>query len=177
MPQENDLYINLKKYSFMISSLIFLGFLVSSQGIHIDEDKIKAIREWPTLKSAMEVRSFHNLATFYQRFIQNFSSLVTTITDDLKRKGPFLWSKIIGEDFALIKDKLINAPILTFFDFDKVFELECDAYGAGIGAMLSQEKRPIAFLSKKLNEVRQKWSTFEQELFAVYSSLKIWEST
>jgi len=113
----------------MTSSLIFLGFLVSFQEIHVDEDKVKAIWEWPTPKSATEVKSFHDLATFYWRFIRNFSSLVTPITDYLKRKGPFLWTEAVGEAFALIKDKLTNASILAFPDFEKVFELKCDACG------------------------------------------------
>ena len=130
--QDKQLYINLKKCSFITSSLIFLGFVVSSQGIHVDEDKIKAIREWSTFKSVTEVRSFHSLATFYQRFIRNFSSLVALITDCLKQEGIFLQTEVVDEAFALIKDKLTNAPYLFFPDFEKEFELECDACGVDI---------------------------------------------
>jgi len=90
----------------------------------------------------------------------------------LKRKGPFPWTKAVDEDLALINDKLTNALILAFPGFENVFELECNACGVGIGMILSQEKRPIAFLSEKLNEARQMRFTYEQELYAVYHSLK-----
>ena len=68
--QTNELYINVKKCSFMTMNLIFLGFVVSSQGIYVDEEKIRAIGDWPIPKSATEVRSFHDLAVFYWRFIE-----------------------------------------------------------------------------------------------------------
>jgi len=67
--QANEFYINLKKYSFMTTCLIFLGFVVSSQGIHVDEEKIRAIQDWPVPKSATEMRSSHGLATLYRPFI------------------------------------------------------------------------------------------------------------
>ena len=77
--RKERLFANLKKYSFCISKLIFLGFVVSVQGIKVDEEKIKAIKEWPTPKSVGEVHSFHGLASFYRRFVRDFSTITTPL--------------------------------------------------------------------------------------------------
>ena len=158
--QANELYINQKKCNFMATSLIFLGFLVSSKGIHVIEEKVRAIRDWPAPMSATKVRSFPGLATFYRYFICNFNSLVVPVTDCLKNKSVFIWTVEAGRAFELIKEKLTNAHILAFSNFDKVIELECDACEVGIRAVLLQEMRPIVFLSEKLNEAWKKWSTY-----------------
>jgi hypothetical protein len=84
----NNLFINLKKCSFMMDRLLFLGFIVSSDGIRVDEEKVRAIQEWPTPGTMGEVRSFHGLTTFYRKFVQNFSSIVALITKCMK-KGKF----------------------------------------------------------------------------------------
>jgi len=108
---------------------------------------VRAIRDWPSPKSATEVRSFHGLATIYRLFIRNFRSLVAPMTDCLKKKGSFVWTDEAGRASELIKEKLINAPILAFSNFDKAFELDCDACGVGIRAVLSKEKRHVTFFS------------------------------
>jgi hypothetical protein len=146
--RKEKLYANLKKCSFCIDKVVFLGYVISAKGIEVDEEKLKAIKEWPTPKSITKVRSFHGLASFYWRFVKNFSTLAAPLTEIVKKSVGFKWGSEQDRAFIEIKERLCGAPLLVLSNFSKTFEIEYDVSGIGIGTILMQEKWPIAYFSE-----------------------------
>lgn len=112
----------------------------------MDPSKVEAIKSWQVPSSMHDVRSFHRLAFFYRRFIRNFSSIAAPMTEVLKGTK-FVETSQAQRSFEELKDKLTQAPVLTLPCFDEVFEVECDASGVRIGAVLIQEGKPLAYFS------------------------------
>jgi len=137
------LYVNFKKCTFCMKKVVFLGYVVSTKGIEVDEEKVKAIKEWPTLKSITEVRSFHGLVSFYRRFVKNFSTIAAPLTELIKKNVGFHWWSDQANTFATLKERLCSTPVLVLPDFKKTFKIECDASGIGIGVVLMQDRRPV----------------------------------
>ena len=125
----------------------------------MDPEKVKAISDWPSPK----VRSFHGLASFYRKFIRNFSGICSPILETVKKeKQPFKWTVAIEKGFKLLKEKINEKLVLALPDFSKLFFVRCDASGHAIGGVLIQDDKLVAYFSDKLNEAKHKYSTYDK---------------
>ncbi|WVZ97639.1 hypothetical protein U9M48_043156 [Paspalum notatum var. saurae] len=138
----------------------FLGYVVTPQGIEVDSNKIDAIRDWPTPTTVTQIRSFLGLAGFYRRFVRDFSSIAAPLHELTKKGVPVARGDSQAVAFNTLKDKLTHAPLLQLPDFNKVFELECDASGIGLGAVFGASL---------------KYSTYDKELYALVRTLQTWQ--
>nr|GEU53209.1 hypothetical protein [Tanacetum cinerariifolium] len=164
--KDQKLFANHGKCHFLITEIVFLGYLISGDGIQMDKTKVHAITSSPPPKTLHDVRSFHGLDSFYRGFIRNFSTIVAPITECLKGSS-FVWTDEAQQAFDDLKIRVTSALVLALPNFHEVFQVECDASGLANGGVLSQGKRPIAFFSEKLNETRRKYSTYDKEFYAI----------
>jgi hypothetical protein len=149
--------------------------VISSKELKMDPKKVKAIREWSSPRSIFEVRSFHGLASFYWKFIRNFSGICTSMLDtEKKRHMYFKWTEEDEKVFKILKENIIEQLILVFPYFRKTFQVRCDASGVAIGEVLIIYNRHVAYFSEKLNETNIKYSTYDKQFYAIIQALKKW---
>jgi hypothetical protein len=122
-----------------------MGYVVFKHGVGVDHSKITDIQDWPTPMNISQVQSFHVLAGFYRRFVKDFSSIATPLNELTKKGVPFVWGAVQDHAFDELKHLLTSGYLLALLNFSKQFEVECEASGIGIGGVLMQEGRPIAF--------------------------------
>jgi hypothetical protein len=169
------LFANLEKCTFCTDRVAFLGYVVTPQGIEVDEAKIEAIKSWPTPTTLTQLQSFLGLVGFYRRFMRDFSSIAAPLNDLMKKGVLFHWGAAQGQAFHTLIDKLTHAPLLQLSDFGKTFELKCDASGIGIGGILLQEGKPVTYFSENLSKPSLNYSTYDKELYTLVCILETWQ--
>ncbi|GKC80623.1 putative reverse transcriptase domain-containing protein [Tanacetum coccineum] len=152
----------------------FLRHVINGNRIHIDLSKIKAVKNLKSPRNPTEVRSFLGLAGYYRRFIDNFSKIAKSLTILTQKCKTFDWGEEQELAFQTLKDKLCNAPVLALLDGPKDFVVYCDASGIGLGCVLMQRGKVIAYASRQLKIHEKNYTTHDLELGAVVFALKIW---
>ncbi|KAL4588404.1 hypothetical protein LXL04_001290 [Taraxacum kok-saghyz] len=169
----HELVVNQKKSYFGIGSVEYLGHIIDKHGVSMDPAKIQSITDWPVPANVKGVRGFLGLTGYYRKFIQGYGKLAQPLTELTKRDN-FGWGPKAQEAFAKLKHCMTTAPVLALPDFTKPFEIECDASGKGLGAVLMQGRRPIAYYSKALSERTLSKSAYEKEIMALALSIQHW---
>ena len=172
--RENQLFAKLSKCDFWLKEVNFLGHVVSKAGVAVDPSKVRAVTDWPQPKSVTDIRSFLGLAGYYRKFIKDFSLVASPMTK-LTRKGvKFEWSNKCEESFQSLKKSLTTAPVLTIPNGNEGFVVFSDASLVGLGCVLMQDGKVVAYASRQLKIHEQNYATHDLELAAVVFALKIW---
>jgi RNase H-like domain found in reverse transcriptase/Reverse transcriptase (RNA-dependent DNA polymerase)/Integrase zinc binding domain len=171
---DNNLHAKLTKCTFATTSIDYLGHIISPEGVSTDLSKIQAMVNWPTPTSVKALRGFLGLTGYYRKFIKKYGLISKSLTELLK-KDSFKWSTTAQQAFDTLKAAMTNAPVLTLPDFTQLFTIETDASQFGIGAVLMQHRKPIAYLSKKLGIKNQGLFTYEKFLLALITAVTKWK--
>ncbi|XP_015953413.1 uncharacterized protein LOC107477848 [Arachis duranensis] len=168
--QRECLFAKLSKCLFGMAEIDYLGHTISGNGVHMEQAKVKAVSEWQQPQNLKQLREFLGLTGYYCRFIKGYATLAAPLTDLLK-KDAFLWSTQASAAFQRLKDAITSQPVLALPNFELPFELETDASGIGIGAILKQGKHRIAYFSKKLSATMQQQSAYVREFYAIIEAV------
>ncbi|GJY36212.1 transposon ty3-G gag-pol polyprotein [Tanacetum coccineum] len=171
--EANQLFAKASKCCFGVTQVNYLGHVISSDGVAVESDKIQTVLSWPTPTNAKGVRGFLGLAGYYRKFIKGFGGIAAPL-HRLVGKAPFQWDESANQAFEDLKKALTTAPTLGLPNWSLPFTLECDASGVGIGAVLTQNGRPLAYFSAPLKGSMLSWSTYEKEMLAVVKAVRKW---
>jgi hypothetical protein len=172
--REHHLYAKFSKCEFGKTSMEFLGHVLSAEGVAVDPSKVAAVQKWQSPKYVFQVRSFIGLAGYYHRFIESFSKIAKPMTELLKKHKKFVWTEDCEKSFQELKKRLTTSPVLTLPDTSKPFEIYCDASSTGLGCVLMQDRKVVAYSSRQLRPNELNYPTHDLELVAVVHALNIW---
>jgi hypothetical protein len=169
----NSFVANQSKCKFGCMEIDYLGHIISGQGVAVDPEKVQCMMAWPKPKNVKGVRGFLGLTGYYRKFIKDYGKVAKPLTE-LTKKYNFAWGPEADRAFLQLKQIMSTPPVLVLPNFDLPFEVECDAAGRGIGAVLMQKRQPIAYFSKALSDGNLTKSVYEKELMALVLSIQHW---
>lgn len=167
-----SLVANKKKCFFGQKTVEYLGHVISHDGVSMDPSKVSSVLQWPRPKTVKGVRGFLGLTSYYRKFIKDYGKEARPLTE--LTKDELQWSDKVKAAFDLLKEKMTIALVLALPDFTKEFVIESDASGLGLGAILIQGGRPVAYFNKALGDRNLAKSAYEKELMTVALAIQHW---
>lgn len=177
--RDAGLQVNIKKSEFHVAETKFLGYIIGAEGIRVDPEKVRVVRDWNAPTSVKGVQSFLGFCNFYRKFMRNYSRITKPISNLTKQGVPYVWSEQCEEAFLRLKEVLTSSPLLKHFDYDLPTKVETDASDGVCAGVLSQLHddgvwHPVAFYSKTMMPAELNYGIPDKELLAVVLALKTW---
>ena len=172
--RERQLYAKLSMCQFWLDMVTFLGHVISVEGVSVDPQKIEAVVNWKPPKNVSEVRSFLGLAGYYRKSVEGFSKIAAPLTKLIRKDVKYDSVDACQQSFEELKGRLTLAPVLAFPNGRDGFVVYSDASRQGLGCVLMQNDRVIAYASRQLKKHEENYLTHDLELAAVVFALKIW---
>jgi hypothetical protein len=177
--QEEGYYAHPDKCEFFQREISFLGHMVSEKGVAVQLHKVKSVMEWPQPRTRKDVRAFLGLTGYYRKFIPHFSEIAAPLTDLTKQDVAFRWTDAEQKAFDTLKLRLTMADVLAHPNPDRPFIVTTDASGFAISGVLSQDqpdgtRRPVAYMSRKMNPAERRYATHDKELLAIVRAVEHW---
>ena len=179
--KEQSLFCNFIKCEFALSSIKFLGHIVSGTSLKPDPEKLTVVQNWKTPTSVTEVRQFLGFTIYFRRFIDHYSFIARPLEELTGKYARFSWSKQCHDAFAHLKESLISAPVLRLPDVERKFRLITDACDSAVAGVLLQqdddkEWHPVAYTSRRLRPEERNYHANERETLAVLHALRVWRT-
>jgi hypothetical protein len=170
---KHHLFLKQSKCAFGASEVEYLGHIVGKDGVRVDPKKIEAMQDWTHLKTIKRLCVFMGLMGYYRKFVWNYGKIAAPLTSLLKINA-FTWTSTMDHAFQSLQDAMCSTSILALPKFTKIVVLECDAYGKGIGVVLMQDGRPLAFTRKQISDRHLGQSIYEKEMLSIMHVVDIW---
>ena len=175
--EENDLFVKPEKCVWKVREVGFLGVIIGKDGVRMEKEKVQGVVEWPVPKNMKDVQKFLGLANYYRWFVKDFAKIAKPLHETTRKRKKWEWGGKQQRTFEELKKRFTTEPVLVIPDLDKEMRVKADASDFATGGVLSmkcedEKWRPVAYISKSLNETERNYKIHDQEMLAIIRCLE-----
>ena len=176
--EENDLFVKPEKCMWKVKEVGFLGVIIREDRVRIKKEKVQGVIEWPVPKSVKDVQKFLGLENYYRWFVKDFARIAKPLHEMTRKETKWSWGERQQRVFEELKQRFMTEPVLVIPDLDKEMRVEADASDFATGGVLSmkcedERWRPVAYISKLLNEAKRNYKIHDKEMLAIIQCLEV----